>query len=728
MSKLMFHSLSYLSLLFQCKFVHMVALLQVIGPNRAGYHDGPIPGVWTGRGAERLGLSGPVRIDELVSLLRGQDPHGAARLSPYRARRRAGFEMVIAAPKSVSLLATLGPTAKGAAVAEAHEKAARATLDWLEAHAALTRRGGHRSAPQPTGELAAAVFAHRTNSSGEPHLHMHGVIANLTHATAGWSALYSRMLYSHMPAAAGVYSMALRHFVADAGVNCDWVRGPDGRWEIAGVPRRAILAASTPWSRVNAGRSAYDGPQTRGVGEVARRQARRQSPAAPWPQRVAKAGLDSDRAAELLAGGLRGPPTQSKETNAELKAVDAELLRRGSCFYRRDVVVALAAVTRRAMTPAEVDSTVQRFCDTARKIGGGRLVSAQSHDVDLAVGQAATARQGSGAGVARATAEVIRGATSDPTTLRAATRLVTSGHGVEVLGAGADRETSFVTQAAVIDAARRAWQASGHETAVLAEPSAGARWRALTGLEAPAERHPTVLVVDRADRMATPDLGRILAAAQDELAKVILVSGGTSPPRRVPRSAVIESLPAVEPGGRPPTLERAAADWAKRTDRGRPALMVAAGPAEVIALNAAARRHLIAAGSLRGPEVTAAGLGLREGDQLVALRKSLARSGEFGRVVAVDPATRQAQVRWADGPLETLGTQPFPAVGHGYAVTPGLVRPGDAELVAVGEHLRLGKQSSRVVATWRAPDLWLPPELSPTIGRQRERDSGLALA
>jgi hypothetical protein len=39
------------------------------------------PGVWAGRGAERLGLRGPVRRTQFVALLRNEDPTSSKRLT-----------------------------------------------------------------------------------------------------------------------------------------------------------------------------------------------------------------------------------------------------------------------------------------------------------------------------------------------------------------------------------------------------------------------------------------------------------------------------------------------------------------------------------------------------------------------------------------------------------------------------------------------------------------------
>src|SRR5215467_12541108 len=106
---------------------------------------GESPGIWTGTGAQQLGLEGVVHEGELGRLIRGLHPHTEKQL---RARRQAkarvitieridpltdersietkrlapvaGFDLVFSPPKSVSLLHALGDEDMWQAVNEAH--------------------------------------------------------------------------------------------------------------------------------------------------------------------------------------------------------------------------------------------------------------------------------------------------------------------------------------------------------------------------------------------------------------------------------------------------------------------------------------------------------------------------------------------------------------------------------------------------------------------------------
>ena len=96
---------------------------------------------WRGRGAEDLGLSGPVDPDILRAVLEGRVPDGSGRRLGRPGKdgafqHRPGRDLTLSAPKSVSLLALLGGDARAI---RAHEVAVARTLDWVERNVAETR-------------------------------------------------------------------------------------------------------------------------------------------------------------------------------------------------------------------------------------------------------------------------------------------------------------------------------------------------------------------------------------------------------------------------------------------------------------------------------------------------------------------------------------------------------------------------------------------------------------
>jgi hypothetical protein len=93
-----------------------------------------VTGVWQGRGAELLGLSGDVKTDDFEALRQGLDPrtrkflrvrHSADRAAvdgTKLAHGRSLYDFTISAPKSVSVLAILGGDDR---LIEAHRRPSR---------------------------------------------------------------------------------------------------------------------------------------------------------------------------------------------------------------------------------------------------------------------------------------------------------------------------------------------------------------------------------------------------------------------------------------------------------------------------------------------------------------------------------------------------------------------------------------------------------------------------
>ena len=174
---------------------------------------GEVAGEWMGRGAARLGLAGEVAGDELRAALAGVDPVSEQRLAGREgAKRVPGWDLTFSAPKSVSVLYGLGGDDVAKEVAAAHRAAVEAGLDYLEAHATVSRRRIDGLIEQVRGEgLVVAAFRHRTSRAGDPQLHTHALVANLVeHVDGGSGALHSPVIYRHARTAGFVYQAVLR--------------------------------------------------------------------------------------------------------------------------------------------------------------------------------------------------------------------------------------------------------------------------------------------------------------------------------------------------------------------------------------------------------------------------------------------------------------------------------------------------------------------------------------
>lgn len=149
---------------------------------------------WWGKGAAALGLSGSIDPERFTELLKGHLPNGerVGKMVDDEWQHRPGFDLTFSVPKSVSLLALLGNDER---IIKAVENATDKVLNLIEREHAKTRvtqQGVVHT--QRTGQLVIARFLHDLSREGDPQLHTHCVVMNLTQRADGqWRSLASQM-------------------------------------------------------------------------------------------------------------------------------------------------------------------------------------------------------------------------------------------------------------------------------------------------------------------------------------------------------------------------------------------------------------------------------------------------------------------------------------------------------------------------------------------------------
>jgi conjugative relaxase-like TrwC/TraI family protein len=225
--------------------------LDTVASGREDYYlgSGEAPGVWLGHHAVTLGLDGAVEGEALHAVLEGLEPDSGARLDRARANRTPGFDLTFSAPKSVSIMFALADDEVSAQVRDAHDQAVAASLSWLEHNACVVRRGAGGAVTHAGDGLVAAAFRHRTSRAGDPHLHTHVLVANLTQGPEGhWTALDARHLFALSKTAGHLYEAQLRHeLTARLGVEWETVR--NGIADLSGIPRTLIENLSSAGNR-----------------------------------------------------------------------------------------------------------------------------------------------------------------------------------------------------------------------------------------------------------------------------------------------------------------------------------------------------------------------------------------------------------------------------------------------------------------------------------------------
>src|SRR5829696_6463939 len=170
-------------------------------------HDG----LWLGAGAAALGLRGAVGSEPLLRVLAGEHPATGAPLGRVLAERRPGFDLTFSAPKSVSVLFGVGDDGLRAVLRDAHDRAVADALAYIEREAAVTRRGPGGVQQIAGNGFVAAAFRHRTSRAGDPQMHTHVLVANLTLGADGqWSTLDGRRIYAHAKTAGYLYEARRR--------------------------------------------------------------------------------------------------------------------------------------------------------------------------------------------------------------------------------------------------------------------------------------------------------------------------------------------------------------------------------------------------------------------------------------------------------------------------------------------------------------------------------------
>lgn len=144
-------------------------------------NGGEPPGIWVGRGAERLKLPHIVESDSFHRVFLGFAPDGETKLvqNAGSEKRHLGWDLTFSAPKSVSVLWSQSDATRRAKIEKAVLASARKSLRYLEDRAVFSRRGRGGQFIEKAEGLVAAMFLHATSRAQEPQIHVHCTVANL---------------------------------------------------------------------------------------------------------------------------------------------------------------------------------------------------------------------------------------------------------------------------------------------------------------------------------------------------------------------------------------------------------------------------------------------------------------------------------------------------------------------------------------------------------------------
>lgn len=730
--------------------------------------SGEAPGYWLAGGAANLNLAVEVGEDQLRAVLNGRHPGTGERLVNGKLTKRErvpGFDLTFRAPKSVALLHALGGKEASNEVVSAHDAAVSASLGYLERHASSARRGKGGKHRIGSRGFIAAGFRHRTSRAGDPLLHTHVLVANIIRADDGrWGALDARQLYVQAKTAGYLYQAHLRSELTRR-LGIEWGPTRNGSADIDGVPRSAIRAFSKRRAEIEArvgGSQGSSGRATQTAALVTRNaKDYRFTPndlVSEWRQRAASLGLDERELADLVGRTRYQAVAPDEQRSVELElASPLGLTAQTSSFSRREAIQGFCARLRTGSSVEDIERMVDAFLDSEQVVslsprpddvtatGGirasdGRLIPSgiqeqrySTHEmltVERYVIERAIERRGDPCGVVPANIvelALAKRPTLYPDQQAMVRRLVTSGHGVDLVVGKAGTGKTFA-----LDAAREAWEASGRQ--IIGCCLAGRAAEELqvgSGIPSYTVREllqhldraehgglafDSVLVVDEAAMVGTRDLARLFEHADRAAAKVVMVgddrqlqpidAGGAfrgiknrlatiqlSEVRRQPYGWERDALELLRDGrsqeavdtymahervvvtsSAEETRELLIADWLATIDDPQPAVMLAARRSDVDDLNARARWEMAAAGRLGAEQLEVLGLSFAIGDRVMTLKNDRylgVKNGNRGTVEYIDMPGKQVVFRRDDGRLFTLPRSYLEDgyLTHSYAIT-----------------------------------------------------------
>lgn len=490
-----------------------------------------------------------------------------------------GWDLVVAAPKSVSMLHAIGDDGQRAVIESAHRDAIDQALAYLSRHGGYTRMrvaGEKNPVTVPSSALSGVVYEHRTSRNVDPHLHAHALLHNrvLNPATGEWTSIDGTSMMFETKAAGTVYQAALRAALThELGVSWQQVDPRSGVADLTGLTREEIEAWSTRSSEIDQwcdahGLSDHAGNQksaqleTRVAKDTSLSDAQLR---AGWGDRARAQGITAAQIGHGPVVTTDGEPLQGERLRLLTAQVTPEqvleaVAQQASTFTRSEVVqAAAAALSERDVAPGEVLGAVEDLADAALDVAvslEGAATAGDSLTRRLHSGQRWGDREGSirytTAGMleleATATYRAAQrgaGLSSDPGLVRVGgldldqlsgmRALVASDRvaSVMIAPAGAGKTTSLV-------AARAAWETDGRRVLGLAPTGRAAGQMRTDHAVAQADTIATLLgrlrrgqgsgwragdvvVVDEAGMVGSFTLARLIAQAAEDQVRMVLV-------------------------------------------------------------------------------------------------------------------------------------------------------------------------------------------------------------
>ena len=156
--------------------------------------------------------------------------------------REAAYDLTFSAPKSVSIQLLVNGDQR---ILNAHQSAVRYALQELETRVVRALEGPrHARKPVNTKNMIIATFPHGTSREGDPQLHTHSIVFNMTLRSDGkWRAISNEEFYRQAKLGGMIYQNHLAQSCKELGY--DISIKSNGTFEISGFKKQHLEQFST---------------------------------------------------------------------------------------------------------------------------------------------------------------------------------------------------------------------------------------------------------------------------------------------------------------------------------------------------------------------------------------------------------------------------------------------------------------------------------------------------
>lgn len=328
------------------------------------------PSEWHGEGARALGLEGPVDRATFAALVDGRLPDGSS-LHRGGGARRGGTDFEFSAPKSFSIQTLVNDDRR---LLDVHRRAVEVARERIEATVAtrVTERGAMRL--EFTRSAVVAQFEHMSSRAGDPDLHSHVVVLNVTRRADGeWRSIENAEMFKEQRLMYEIYLSELAKGARELGYGI--AIGKHGNPELAHITREQIEHFSQRSRQVETeleseGRtreSSTAGEKRKAAlsTRAAKRDYDQAELRAEWKERGRGVGLRE----YLPTPGPEVPSAGERESAHDaIRFAVEHLSERDAAFSRRDLLVHALRAARGTATNRSISAALQE------RIAGGELL------------------------------------------------------------------------------------------------------------------------------------------------------------------------------------------------------------------------------------------------------------------------------------------------------------------------------------------------------------------